>query len=166
MNIPVTSGNLLEQFARTLMTSLDGNRDGQLSTTEFTAFLTSVMGGAVEAGEARDVGPGLDSHFKNGPHPLMAGFDPACVANPTTVKYKFAQVTQQYSLTSVRDMGSAETLLQAMKPELEAAGITVLGVSRDKIQVLDDRGQTAWVDVIRGAGDYDPAFQWSDTRAG
>ena len=50
MNIPVTSGNLLEQFARTLMTSLDGNRDGQLSTTEFTSFLTSVMGGAGGAG--------------------------------------------------------------------------------------------------------------------
>jgi len=167
MNIPVTSGNLLEQFARTLMTSLDGNRDGQLSTTEFTSFLTSVMGGAGGAGVAGvagDAGPRLNSLLKNGPPPLMAGFDPASVANPTTVKYKFAQVAQEYSLTSVRDMASAETLLRAMTPELEAAGITVLGVSRDKIQVLDDRGQTAWVDVIRGAGDYDPAFQWSDTR--
>jgi len=60
MNIPVTSGNLLEQFARTLMTSLDGNRDGQLSTTEFTSFLTSVMGGAGGAGVAGvagDAGP-------------------------------------------------------------------------------------------------------------
>ncbi|TDI21682.1 MAG: hypothetical protein E2P06_13765 [Acidobacteria bacterium] len=42
--------------------------------------------------------------------------------------------------------------------------ITVLDVSRDKIQVLDDQGQTAWIDVIRGASAGDPAFQWLDMR--
>ena len=43
MNIPVVSADLLEQFARTLMTSLDGNRDGQLSTTEFTGEFKGSM---------------------------------------------------------------------------------------------------------------------------
>ena len=44
MNIPVTSTNLLEQLARTLMTSLDVNRDGQISTSEFASFLTRFAG--------------------------------------------------------------------------------------------------------------------------
>ena len=61
-------------------------------------------------------------------------------------------------------MATAEALLRQMRPALEAAGITVLDVSRGKIQVLDDQGQIAWVDVIRGAGAFDQAFQWLDTR--
>lgn len=159
MNIPVTSGSLIEQFARTLMTKLDGNRDRQLSTTEFASFLTTVMG------EGGDAGFGL-SRFKGGPNPVMAGFDPASIANPsdTTAKYTFARVAQQYSLASVQDMASAEALLMAMRPELEARGITVLDVSRDKIKLVDDLGRPGWFDVIRGAGDFDPAFQWHDTR--
>ena len=150
MNIPTVSANLLDQFARTLMTSLDGNRDGQLSTSEFTSFLTGL------ADTARATGPG----------PHMVGFNDAKLGNPshTTVKYLFGRVAQRFSLASVRDKASAEALLLQMRPDLEAAGITVLDVSRDRIQVRDDQGQTAWVDVIRGASAGDPAFQWHDTR--
>ena len=150
MNIPVVSADLLEQFARTLMTSLDGNRDGQLSTTEFTSFLAAFADNRTG---------------REGPSPRMAGFD-AKLGDPshTTMKYMFGRVAQRYSLASVRDMASAEALLQDMKPELEAVGITVLDVSRDKIKVLDDLGRPAWIDVIRSAGASDPAFQWLDTR--
>jgi hypothetical protein len=63
-------------------------------------------------------------------------------------------------------MSSAESLLSQMRADLEAAGITVLDVSRDKIQIRDEKGQAAWIDVIRGAGAADPAFQWLDTRFG
>lgn len=151
MNIPIASANLLEQFARTLMTSLDGNRDGQLSTTEFTSFLAGF------AETARGTGPA----------PLMAGFNNAKLGNPshTTVKYLFGRVAQHYSLASVHDKASAESLLLEMRPDLEAAGITVVDVNGDKIQVRDDQGDTAWIDVIRGTHAGDPAFQWHDTRS-
>ena len=96
----------------------------------------------------------------------MAGFDDAKLGNlsHTTVKYLFGRVAQRYSLVSVRDHASAASLLLQMRPDLEAAGITMLDVSRDRIQIRDDERQTAWVDVIRGASAGDPAFQWHDTR--
>ena len=72
------------------------------------------------------------SHLKNGPPRVR----PASVANTTTVKDKFAQVMQHYRLTSVPNRSSAETLLQVIKPELEVAGLTVIGVCRNKIQML------------------------------
>ena len=75
-------------------------------------------------------------------------------------------VAQRYSLASVTDKASAESLLIQMRPELEAAGLTVLDVSKDKIQIQIQNGQgvTFWVDVIRGASAGDPAFQWHDLR--
>ncbi len=150
MNIPTVSANLLDRFARTLMTSLDGNLDGQLSRTEFTSCLASLT----------------DTPRTAGPIPFMAGFDDAKLGNTshTTLKYLFGRVAQRYSLASVRDKASAESLLLQMRPALEAAGITVLDVSRDKIQFRDDQGETFWVDVIRGASAGDPAFQWHDLR--
>jgi len=160
MHIPVASPNLFEQFARTLMASLDANRDGQLSTTEFMSFLTGFAG----SGSGTDTATSAAQHA--GVPPRLAGFDDAKLGNPshTTVKYLFGRVAQRYTLASVLDKTSAESLLRQMRPDLEAAGITVLDVSRDKIQVLDDQGQTAWIDVIRGASAGDPAFQWLDMR--
>ena len=136
MNISIGPTNLFEQFARTLMTSLDANRDGQLSTTEFTSFLTRFASAGI--GTDSPISPAQHA----GPSPLMAGFDEAKLGNPshTTVKYLFGRVAQRYNLLSVRDHASAESLLLQMRPDLEAAGIIVLDVSRDKIQVLDDQG--------------------------
>jgi len=159
MNIPVTSADILQQFARTLMTSLDTNKDKQLSTTEFTSFLTSL-------GVSGDgASPAVPSAL-TGPAPYLAGFSDSKLANlnHTTVKYLFGRVAQGYSLSSVNDGASAQTLLEQMRPALEAAGITVQGIKNDKLQVLDDAGDSAWVDVIRGANSGDPAFQWHDTR--
>ncbi len=118
-------------------------------------FLTSVMDGIEDTAPSR-----FGSHLKNGPPRVQ----PASVANTTTVKDKLAQVMQHYRLTSVPDRPSAEILLQAIKPALEAAGITVLGVSRNKIQMPYACGQTTWIDVIPVASDYGSVFQGADTR--
>ena len=141
MNISIGPTNLFEQFARTLMTSLDANRDGQLSTTEFTSFLTRFA----------SAGIGTDSPISPAQHAMVD--EPGKRSWPastrqswetgtshTTVKYLFGRVAQRYNLLSVRDHASAESLLLQMRPDLEAAGIIVLDVSRDKIQVLDDQG--------------------------
>jgi hypothetical protein len=141
------------------MTSLDGNRDDKLSTSEFASFLSKFTA----------PGTGTDaatSPAHEGPAPLMAGFNEAKLSDPNhnTVKYLFGRVAQHHSLASVHDGASAESVLQEMLPALEAAGITVSDVSKDKIQVLDDEGQATWIDVIRGANSTNPAFQWLDTR--
>ena len=168
MDIHVPSGNLIEHFARTLMTSLDGNRDGQLSASEFTSFLTKLASEGLGANSSTHAAEHEGTTPNEGPAPLLAGFDIAKLANPshTTVKYLFGRVAQRYSLASVHDKASAESLLLQMRPDLEAAGITVLDVSRDKIQIRDDEGRTVWFDVIRGATAGDPAFQWHDLPAG
>ena len=82
----------------------------------------------------------------------MAGFDAGKLADVThtTMKYKFGRVAQQYSLESVNDKTSAQALLTTMKPDLEAAGLQVLGVDGDSIKVSDN-GQETWIDVIRGS---------------
>ena len=160
MNIPTVSANLLDQFARTLMTSLDGNRDGQLSTEEFTSYLAKLADTSVDTGHRTHA----TSH--EGPAPFMAGFNDAKLGDPshTTIKYTFGRVAQRYSLASVTDKASAESLLMQMRPELEAAGLTVLDVRKDKTQIQNGQGDTFWADVIRGASAGDPAFQWHDLR--
>ena len=167
MNIPVASGNLIDQFARTLMTSLDINRDGQLSTSEFTTFLTKLAGEDLGTDSSTDPTQHEGPTQLEGPAPLLTGFDFGKLGNPshTTVKYLFGRVAQRYSLTSVHDKASAEALLLQMRPDLEAAGLNVLDVSRDKLQIRDDEGRTVWFDVIRGATAGDPAFQWLDLPA-
>jgi hypothetical protein len=96
----------------------------------------------------------------------MAGFNDAKLGDPshTTIKYTFGRVAQRYSLASVTDKASAESLLMQMRPELEAAGLTVLDVRKDKTQIQNGQGDTFWADVIRGASAGDPAFQWHDLR--
>ena len=162
MNIPVASGNITEQFARTLMTSLDLRRDDPRSADEFTSYLTALAG--------EELGTDSPTHpaTHDGPAPRMIGFDFATLSDPShaTVKYQFGRVAQRYSLASVRDHASAESLLLQMRPDLEAAGIAVLDVSQDKIQVRDDHGRAGWIGVIGGAGGIDPAFQWRTLPAG
>ena len=72
----------------------------------------------------------------------------------------------RYSPASVTDKASAEALLMQMRPELEAAGLTVLDVSKGTIQIQNNQGDAIWVDVIRGASAGDPAFQWHDLPSG
>jgi hypothetical protein len=165
----IESANPMQDLAQQLVQKFDTNGDGSLTTQEFTTFLTTFMGtlgptGYTGTGTGTGTTTGAGSGIGRG---QMEGFDMNKIGDPgvTTVKYKFARVAQNYGLASVNDMGSAQSLLNQMVPELQAAGVTVLGVDRDKIQVLDDSGQSAWIDVIRGAGGANPAWQWLDQRS-
>jgi hypothetical protein len=166
----VSSGNPLDQLARSLVDRFDANKDGQLTTDEFTSFLSSFLN-SVSTGTGNAFGlsgavPGALPP-SSGPKSPMEGFDAAKLADPSHdhVKYKFARVALNYSLNSVTDKASAGALLDSMKADLQAAGIDVLGVKGDKIQVNDDAGQPAWIDVMRGAGRGGAAaWQWMATR--
>lgn len=162
---PATS---FDQLTRSLLNRFDGNKDGQLTTEEFTAFLSQFLSG-VTAPAGRPFGAsttpakGLQAGVTP---PTMNGFDARKLADVThtTIKYQFARVAQQYSLDSVIDKASGEALLASMKGDLEAAGVTVLDVKGDKIKLKDDAGQEAWIDVIQSCSIGKPAWQWLDTR--
>ena len=98
----------------------------------------------------------------------LEGYDQTKLDNPEkrTPKYLFGRVAQGFKLDSVQgDKAKAEDLLKAMVPDLQAAGLEVVGVSGDKIQVKTELGYE-WVDVIRAAGGSDPGWQWGSEGAG
>jgi hypothetical protein len=167
----VQSPTPFDQIARSLVDRFDANKDGQLTTEEFTSFLSNFLTSAtVPAGKATGFAaatlPG--NGLKLGTvRPSLEGFDGGKLADTghLTAKYKFARVAQQYSLEDVSTKDAAQSLLNTMKSDLTAAGLDVLEVSKDKIKIKDDAGQEAWIDVIRAAGSgRAAAWQWLDTR--
>ncbi len=170
---PLQSTSTLNDLASALVSRFDLNKDGQLTTEEFTQFLSTMLGStglSTRASTTDSTGSTTGSAGSTGFHgtvrPVMAGFDAGKLADVThtTMKYKFGRVAQRYSLESVNDKASAGALLTSMKPDLDAAGLDVLAVDGDSIKVKDDAGQEAWIDVIRGSKSGAPAWQWLDTR--
>jgi hypothetical protein len=166
----VQSTTPFEQIARSLVERFDANKDGQLTTEEFTSFLSNFLTSAAPAsGNALGLsGPAAGNGLKLGTtKPALEGFDAAKLADPghLTAKYRFARVAQQYSIETVTSKSAAESLLNTMKADLVSAGLDVLDVRNDKIKIKDDAGQEAWIDVIRAAGSgRAAAWQWLDTR--
>lgn len=101
-----------------------------------------------------------------GPVPLE-GYDAGKLHNPEhrTPKYLFGRVASHYPLDQVKDHAAAEALLKQMLPDLKAAGLDVVAVNRDKIQVKTDLGYE-WVDVVRGAGSGKPGWWWGSEGHG
>ena len=164
--------NPIDQLARSLVDRFDVNKDGQLTTDEFTSFLSNFLNAVAPGGNALGVAAGAPAlganGIKGGSAPKMSGFSNAKLADPghLTIKYKFGRVAQGYSLDSVKDKASAGALLESMRADLTAAGLNVLDVKGDKIKITDDAGQEAWFDVIRAAGvGRNCAWQWLDTRS-
>jgi hypothetical protein len=169
----VQSTNPFDQIARQLVDRFDANKDGQLTTEEFTSFLSNFLTStatptAAPNGNAFGVTAGAGSNgLKLGTvKPRLEGFDAGKIADASHLseKYKFARVAQQYSIESVTSKSAAEALLNTMKADLQAAGMDVLDVKNDKIKIKVD-GEEAWIDVLRGAGSGQAAaWQWLDTR--
>lgn len=158
----IGSTSPLTDLAQSLVQKFDTNGDGSLTTQEFTSFLTSFVGSLGTGGRGASAAADSASHPDRIGGSPMEGFDFRKIGDPsvTTVKYKFARVAQNWNLNGVTDMAAAESLLNSMRGELEANGVTVLAVSKDKLQILDDFGRPGWVDVIRGAGAPGSAWQW------
>jgi len=162
----VSSTNPLDQLAQSLVQRFDANQDGQLTTDEFTSFLSTFLNSlSTGNGNALGISSGV-ANANAGPKAALEGYDMGKINDPsnTHVKYKFGRIAQNYSLSSVTDKASAEALLNSMKPQMEASGINVLDIKGDKIQVKDDAGQPAWIDVIRATGSSNTGWQWLDTR--
>lgn len=144
-----------DALARQLMQVFDRNRDGNLTTEEFTSVLRSLVDAQNQANPAP---PAASAGIRRTDH--LEGFDLNKLENGhQTTKYRFARAASEFSLTSVTDKASAEALLNSMRPTFEREGLEVLAVKGDRIQVMHE-GQPIWVDVIRGANSGAPAFQW------
>ena len=112
--------------------------------------------------------PSATDAFRSTTKVPLEGYDQTKLDNPEhrTPKYIFGRVAQNFKLDSVQsDKGRAEQLLKAMVPDLLAAGLEVVSVSGDRIQVKTEVGYE-WVDVVRGAGASDPGWQWGSEGAG
>ena len=152
----VQSTTPFEQIARSLVDRFDANKDGQLTTEEFTTFLSNFLStAAAPAGAAAPAASAPANGLKLGTvRPRLQGFDHDKIADldHTTVKYKFARVAKQYSIESVTSKSAAEDLLNTMKADLSAAGLEVLEIKNDKIRIRGDQGQELWVDVLKAVG--------------
>ena len=165
--------NGIELLTQQLMTRFDTNKDGKLTTDEFTSALRSMLEaqpmasttaasttaastGATVKATTTESGISANS-IRRTDH--MVGFEPSKIPARQSVKYQFARAATQYDIESVKDKPSAEALLTAMRPAFEREGLKVLAVKGDRLQV-EIEGQATWVDVIRGSSSGTPAFQW------
>lgn len=143
-----------DALARQLMQVFDRNRDGNLTTEEFTSVLRSLVDAQSSASPSSAAAPAA---FRRTDH--LEGFDLRKLDGQQTTKYRFARAAAEFGLSSVTDKASAEALLNSMRPTFEREGLNVLAVKGDRIQVMHE-GQSIWVDVIRGANSGAPAFHW------
>ena len=165
---PLQSTSTLNELASALVSRFDLNKDGQLTTEEFSQFLSTMLGStglSTSAKAALDTAGatgGASTAFHGTIRPTMAGFNAAKLADEshTTMKYKFGRVAQRYSLESVHDKASAQDLLTSMKPDFDAAGLNVVDIKGDSIKVKDNAGQESWIDVVYSANGRSPAWQW------
>lgn len=112
--------------------------------------------------------PDAAAEFRSSTPTPLEGYDDKKLNDPNhkTPKYIFGRVAQGFKLDSVKgDKAKAETLLQAMLPELQANGLEVVAVKGDRIQVKTEIGYE-WVDVIRAAGGDNPGWQWGSEGKG
>ena len=103
----INTSNPMQQLAQQIVQRFDSNQDGQLTTDEFSSFLTSFMG--TLGGGTSVIGQSVAAATRgNGGSGPMEGFDFRKMGDPSvqTVKYKFARVAQNWDLKGVRDMPS------------------------------------------------------------
>jgi hypothetical protein len=160
----VSSTNPLDQLARSLVDRFDANKDGQLTSDEFSSFLSNFLNStATTQGDAQGIARGPVSFAKVTTKQPLSGFSESKLADLShnTLKYRFGRVAQTYSLASVTDKASAEAVLNSMNGDLAAANVEVLAVKGDKLQLKDDSGKAIWIDVVRGAAAGGGAgWQW------
>lgn len=142
-----TSATHLSDIIGKVMDRFDTNKDGQLSTDEFSGFLTGLLGGTGstsatnQAERSGPMRPEYSGQFRG----YLAGFDAAKIDNPSlhgagTAKYRAARIFQ--------DFKPMPESLPAVIERLRAEGFNARQVSIDKIDFGDGYGP---IDVIQGA---------------
>ena len=135
--------------------SRDEIRQVFLSSPEYRATQAVTEPAAPVAPKVNSADPS-----KLGPVPLE-GFDSRKLSDPShaSVKYLFGRVATHFSLDSVKDKAGAEALLNKMVPDLQAAGLDIVGVKGDRLLMKTPLGLES-IDVVRGAGGGNPGWWW------
>lgn len=161
---PIQAGGGVQDLARSLMTAVDGNRDGQLSTEEFSSFLAKLLTGIrTEATAANFAG------LANSPTPASpsaggsARFEGFDFGRPQdtqrSAKDAFAMLAQRAGSVPQTKAEAESWFNTNIRGEMERLGHRVEWVKGDKFQFTNWQG-TFTVDFVRGADGPSPAFWW------
>jgi hypothetical protein len=170
--LPVQSSNPIQELAAKITKKLDVDGDGNLSSVEFSGFLTQFLG-ALQTQQAggnsktlTDVlnaaaGTGTGATADRKPVGTMAGYDMGKLANLShdSSKYRIGRILQYYPNTpqGLRDA------LPEIQQIIPSAKIT--GGNGDKLDFgtyVDSRGFTLGViDVLVAGGAGGRAWQWA-----
>jgi len=175
---PLT-GNV-QTLLNSLMSNVDANRDGVVSTDEFGAFLTTLLQTTELAGEPAPGSPGSpgtpgtpgspSAPGTTGTQPLQPtigrpgisfeGFDLARAQDPQrSAKDAFASLASSVGTTPQTKTEAAEWFNQYIRADMESLGHTIDWVTGDKFQFTNWQG-TYVIDFVRGADGPSPALSW------
>lgn len=159
---PIQPGASIQEMARSLMRTVDSNGNGELSTEEFTNFLSKLMSGvqtgmgaspyAVPTATANPTASGASLKFE--------GFDFNKGADPAkSAKYAFAAAAQKSGSMPTSKAEAESWFNSNIKGEMEKLGHKIDWVKGDRFQFTNWQG-TFVVDYVRGAASSNPALAW------
>ena len=161
----VTSTTLsVVDLASQLTKRFDTDKDGKLSTTEFTQLLSQLLGtlgnstASTMASSSFATAGSLPAADRK-PIGTMAGFDPGKLANlgHKTLKYEIGRILQYYPNTP-EGLRAALPEIQQIVPEVK-----IMAGKGDKLDFGEYRFEgerIGIVDVIFAAGEGGKAWQW------
>jgi hypothetical protein len=160
---PIQPGASIQEMARSLMRTVDTNQNGELSTEEFTNFLSRLMTG-VQSGYGVSptavttaAAPGTGA---TGASVKFEGFDFAKGADPAkSAKYAFAAAAQKIGTMPTSKADAEMWFNTNIKGEMEKLGHQIDWVKGDRFQFTNWQG-TFVVDYVRGAASTNPALAW------
>lgn len=161
MNTPVSDVNsAMKQLAGSLMQKLDTNKDKQLSSDEFSQFLT-LLTSSVGSTPLSGITPsGSAGAAAAGPACVFEGFDFMRPQNTEkSCKDAFASLAMKAGYMPTTKSGAEEWFNTNIKAGLSNLGHRVDWVQGDKFQFSNWQG-TWVVDFVRGADGPNPALAW------
>ncbi len=171
---PLQPGNQIQNSIDSLMTQVDANKDGVVSTDEFAEFLTTLLKMTEEStGEpglpeptvpqpTQPIAPPIGS-----PHMSFEGFDLARAQDPEkSAKDAFAQLTSATGTMPLTKVEAEQWFEQNIRAGMEELGHQIDWVKGDKFQFTNWQG-TYVVDFVRGADGPNPSLTWmADAASG
>jgi hypothetical protein len=159
---PIQPGTSIQEMARSLMRTVDSNGNGELSTEEFTNFLSKLMSG-VQTGVAASpyaVPTATANPAATGASLKFEGFDFNKGADPAkSAKYAFAAAAQKSGTMPTSKAEAESWFNSSIKGEMEKLGHKIDWVKGDRFQFTNWQG-TFVVDYVRGAASSNPALAW------
>ena len=166
--IPVQSSNPIQDLATRITKKLDVDGDGNLSSVEFSSFLTQFLGALQSQPQNGSATSALNQALTNTASAAadrkavgtMAGFDPIKMnSTHDSTKYRVGRILQYYPNTPA---GLRDAL-----PELQQVipGVKIAGSNGDKLDFgsyVDAKGvKIGVIDVLQAAGAGGTAWQWA-----